>query len=76
LSRIVVGWNTQKWKPSDCSLPFLVEWRKCLPFWPWANVPHFGRCIHDNRPGSHRNCVSTQVQGLLQANRSENRGWI
>jgi hypothetical protein len=27
LFRVVFGWNTQKWKPSDCSLPFLVEWR-------------------------------------------------
>jgi hypothetical protein len=27
LFRIVYSWNTLKWKPSDCSLPFLVEWR-------------------------------------------------
>jgi hypothetical protein len=24
---IISGWNTQKWKPSDYILPFLVEWR-------------------------------------------------
>jgi hypothetical protein len=46
-------------------------------FWSnGANAFLFGRCIHDNRPLSHRNCISTQVQGLLQANRSRNRGWI
>jgi hypothetical protein len=24
---IISSWDTQKLKPSDCSLPFLVEWR-------------------------------------------------
>jgi hypothetical protein len=62
---IIFGWNTKKWESSDCSLPFLVEWCQCLSFWPWANVPHFGQCIHDNRPWSHKIRIPTQVQRLL-----------
>jgi hypothetical protein len=42
LPGIIFGWNTQKWKSSDCSLSFLVEWCQCLflamgqcpPLWP------------------------------------------
>jgi hypothetical protein len=45
-------------------------------FWSWDNVPQIGRCVHDNRPESYRKCVSTQVQGLLQENMSENKSWI